>query len=121
MLIDLLEGYSAIVQSWTVTHFDREGADFRLKAQVSFVDGSQLHIRQVVLDGCLLKYAYQWQAQTGALIMRWDNAEHWPEVVTFPHHKHVALHDQVKVFPSKGAELALVFEEIAATMNNTEY
>ncbi|WP_201094454.1 hypothetical protein [Thiocystis minor] len=31
MLIDLIEQYSAIVQSWTVTNFDREGEDFRLK------------------------------------------------------------------------------------------
>jgi hypothetical protein len=39
MLIDLIERYGSIVQSWTVTHFDREGDDFRLKAQVLFVDG----------------------------------------------------------------------------------
>lgn len=117
MLIELLERYSAIVQSWAVTHFDREGDDLRLKAQVLFVDGSQLHIRQIVIDGCLLKYAYQWQAPDGTLIVRWDNAEHWPDVATFPHHKHVSRNGEVSVLPSKGAELDWVLEEIAVTIN----
>ena len=116
MLIDLIEQYSAIVQSWTVTNFDREGEDFRLKAQIIFVDGSQLHIRQMVIDGRLLKYAYQWQTQEGDLIIRWDNATHWPEVATFPHHKHVARNQDVTVMPSRGAELALVLEEIALSI-----
>lgn len=117
MLIDLLERYSAIVESWTVTHFDREGADFRFKAQVVFTDGSRLHIRQVVIDGCLLKYAYQWQTRDGVLIVRWDNAEHWPDVATFPHHKHVSSNGEVRVLPSKGAELDWVLEEISQSIN----
>ncbi|MBK5970284.1 MULTISPECIES: toxin-antitoxin system TumE family protein [Thiorhodovibrio] len=118
MLIDLIKRYSAIIQSWTVTNFDREGEDLRLKAQIVFLDGSQLHIRQIVIDGHLLKYAYQWQTQEGALIIRWDNAEHWSDVATFPHHKHVSRNEDVKVMPSNGAELALVLEEIALLLES---
>ncbi|SDX32811.1 hypothetical protein SAMN05421644_101105 [Allochromatium warmingii] len=62
----------------------------------------------------MLKYAYQWQTSDQQLIMRWDNAEHWPDIATFPHHKHVAKNGAVTVFPSKGTELTWVLEEIAA-------
>jgi hypothetical protein len=29
-----------------------------------------------------------WQTQTGALLLRWDNAPHHPEIPTFPRYKH---------------------------------
>jgi hypothetical protein len=75
----------------------------------------------VVIDGCLLKYAYQWQTPDRELIVRWDNAEHWPDVATFPHHKHVSSNGEVRVLPSRGAELAWVLEEIAATIKACEH
>jgi hypothetical protein len=113
MLTDLFQRHQEIIASWAVSHFDREGPDLRLKARVLFTDGSQLHIRQVVIDGAILKYAYQWQTREGILIARWDNAEHWPDIVTFPHHKHVHDDGGTRVLPSQGADLSLVMEEIA--------
>ncbi len=118
MLTDVLGRYPEIIASWTVTQLDREGPDLRLKASVLFKDGSQLHIRQVVLDGLLLKYAYQWQSENGELISRWDNAQHWPAIATFPHHKHLVTNGEIMVLPSQGADLSLVMEEIAAGMRN---
>jgi hypothetical protein len=61
-----------------------------------------------------MKYAYHWQSSAGLLIARWDNAEHWPDIVTSPHHKHVRGDDGTTVEPSQGADLSLVMEEIAA-------
>jgi hypothetical protein len=119
MLTEILRQYSAIVSSWRVTSFDREGHDFRLKAQVVFVDGSTLHIRQVVFDRAMLKYAYHWQDADGALLARWDNAEHWPDIPTFPHHQHVFREGLVVVIPSTGGDLASVLEEIAAAIART--
>jgi Family of unknown function (DUF6516) len=34
------------------------------------------------------KYRHHWQNQEGVLIKRWDNAPHYPQVVSFPHHLH---------------------------------
>ncbi len=117
MLSDLIKQYSEIITSWTVTHFDREGANLRLKAEIVFIDKSRLFIRQVVLNGIMLKYAYQWQSQNEILIIRWDNAGHWPDVATFPHHKHVRKDGEIQVLPSsKGADLAEVLNEIASIL-----
>jgi len=118
MLTDLFQRYEEIIASWSVSHFDREGPDLRLKARVVFTDGSELHIRQIVIDGAMMKYAYHWQTSAGILIARWDNAEHWPDIVTFPHHKHVRGDDGTSVQPSQGAELSLVMEEIAARFHS---
>ena len=117
MLSDLIEKHEEIIASWTVTNFDREGTNLRLKAEVVFIDKSRLFIRQVVLNGIMLKYAYHWQNQDEILIIRWDNAGHWPDVATFPHHKHLRKDDEIQVLPSAtGADLAAVLNEIACTL-----
>ncbi|MEM9885262.1 MAG: DUF6516 family protein [Bacteroidota bacterium] len=33
-------------------------------------------------------YSFHWQDKEGKLIIRWDNAPHFKEIATFPHHKH---------------------------------
>lgn len=35
------------------------------------------------------KYSYHWQTENNKLLLRWDNAPHYKEIETFPHHKHV--------------------------------
>ena len=44
------------------------------------------------------KYRCQWQAQSGKVIKRWDNAPHHPEIDTFPDHLHVGFDDNVVRF-----------------------
>lgn len=116
MLADIVEQHKEIIASWTVTHFDREGANLRLKARIVLIDGSLLFIRQVVVNGVMLKYAYHWQTQSEDLIIRWDNAKHWPDVATFPHHKHIARDGQSDVLPSQGADLHEVLREVALVL-----
>lgn len=62
-----------------------------IKATVTFVNDSQLWIREFV-DGKLRKidYAYHYQGSDGKLVFRYDNAPHHVDVATFPHHKHVS-------------------------------
>ena len=120
MLVKLVEKYSDLIQSWSITEFDRDGPYLRFKAQVIFVDNSVLFIREVVLSELTFKYAYHWQDGEGHLICRWDNSPHWPEVPTFPHHKHIVLQDQIAVEESHGGELVEVFEEIATTIRSAK-
>lgn len=46
-------------------------------------------IKEIMIDGQQRKYAYHWQDHQHQLICRWDNAPDWPDVNTFPHHKHL--------------------------------
>ena len=78
--------------SYEVIQYDVEGLHSRLKMRVVLVDGSQLYVRETILDGQRRKYAYHWQDPAGRFRVRWDNAAHWPEIETHPHHKHIRVH-----------------------------
>ncbi|MEM6837270.1 MAG: DUF6516 family protein [Cyanobacteria bacterium P01_C01_bin.120] len=46
------------------------------------------------------RYRYQWMDSTKTqLRKRWDNAPHFPDVETFPHHVHIE--QEANVLPSK--------------------
>lgn len=36
-----------------------------------------------------LKYRYHYMNEANQLIFRYDNANHHPQIKTFPHHKHI--------------------------------
>ena len=115
MLDDLLRQYRDIVVSWSVAELDHEGRDVRFKARVVFQDKSVLHIRQTVIDGSLLKYAYHWQDREGVLCCRWDNTRHWKDVTTFPSHKHIG--SKAELLPDAGGgDLSVVMAEIAGML-----
>ncbi len=119
MLDDLARRYQHLISSWVVPVFDHDGPNYRIKAVFDLVDGSRLHVRQVVLDETHFIYAYHWQDGSGKLIRRWDNAPHWPSVSTFPDHKHVYATQNPRIFESPGAgDLECVFEEIASILKS---
>jgi len=120
VLVRLVEKYADLIQSWSISDFDRDGPHLRFKAQVVFVNKSVLFIRQVVFGRSRFKYAYHWQDQDGRLICRWDNSSHWSEIPTFPHHKHVVVQDQIVVEASRGGDLDNVFEEITTIMRSSK-
>ena len=113
MLARLVEKYTEIIRSWSVRVFDKDGPNVRFRAQVAFTDSSVLYIRQVVIGESTFKYSYHWQDLKGRLICRWDNAEHWPNIDTYPHHKHSVTKEQIVVKESYGGDLEEVCEEIA--------
>ncbi|MEJ5199337.1 MAG: DUF6516 family protein [Anaerolineae bacterium] len=51
-------------------------------------------------------------ASAGQRVFRYDNAPHHPEIVTFPHHKHIGPQDRVA--PSDQPSLSQVLAEIAS-------
>ncbi len=79
-----------LVSSYIVNDFKKSDAAFYLNLKAVFIDDSELHVREYV-DIDHRKYAFHWQSSNGELILRWDNAPHFRNIVTFPHHKHLAL------------------------------
>ena len=63
-----------------------------IKAKVRFIDNSLLNLFQHV---CLkesepvINYRYHYMDSKNNLIFRYDNAPHYPDTSTFPHHKHI--------------------------------
>ena len=73
-------------------------AQYRLR--ITLLDDSLLQCveRVSALPGRRLridKYSFHWQHPDGALLRRWDNAPHHPEISSFPHHLHNGTEDNV--------------------------
>lgn len=117
-LHETLAQFSDIVRSYEVIQYEVEGLHSRLKMRTLLVDGSQLHIRETVLGGRRRKYAYHWQDSAGHLRVRWDNATHWPEIETHPHHQHVG--DKNHVMASEATTLEEVLTVIRVELSTQE-
>ncbi|KFD40972.1 hypothetical protein HY02_10500 [Peptococcaceae bacterium SCADC1_2_3] len=79
---------SRIVNSYEIQDF-RQGSDFYyIKVQVGLHNNTFLYIRQYVSDE-EYSYSYHWQDESGLLVIRWDNAPHYKQIQTYPHHKHL--------------------------------
>lgn len=68
-----------------------ERGNFR--AQVRFYNESELTIREDAEESHSqginrIKYVFQYQRADGTLIFRYDNSPHYPDLPTFPAHKH---------------------------------
>jgi hypothetical protein len=88
---------------------DRQGI---IEGRLRFHDGSLLDFDEVVLlrneQIVKLRYAYHYQSQSGEMIFRYDNAPHYPNISTYPHHKHVG--DAVE--PAHVPDLSEVLRQI---------
>ena len=87
-----------------------------LRMRLRFENGNLLEINEalVVESGALetLGYRYHLQQADGKLIFRYDNTPHFPDLPSFPHHKH--LHDAV--VSSHKPELLDILQEAEASI-----
>lgn len=108
-MLATLRKFGDLVHSYQIIRWEQVGASYRLRARLLLKDGSQLHVRETIIEGATRKYAYHWQDSLGQLRARWDNAPDW-DVATFPHHKHAG--DQQRVEPSYERTLEQVLAAI---------
>jgi len=102
---------SSIVVSEGITYDWIDSDRGKIHGRIDFIDGSILYFPEYVIITDKVKkpkYRFQWQKQSGKLIVRWDNA-HPQEIASFPHHKH-AGRDSIK--ESKEMNLDGVIDEI---------
>ncbi|MGA2226214.1 MAG: toxin TumE [Syntrophobacteraceae bacterium] len=82
-----------------------------LRVRVRFVDGSLLELNEAVIVEANviehLDYRYHLQDVRNRLLLRYDNTPHFPDVDTFPHHKHV----RDSVVPSARPSVQQAIEE----------
>ena len=64
-----------------------------LRIRVRFLSGHLLEVNEaIVLEADKIKhlgYRYHFQDQENNLIFRYDSTPHFPDLKTFPHHKHL--------------------------------
>jgi hypothetical protein len=115
-MFEVIRLYKQIISKVAIARFETNGHNLFLKASITFCDGSTLHLRQAVINGVLLKYAYHWENRDGKLVRRWDNADHWPEISTKPHHCHVDNPENV-VESQEAGDLTAVIAFIASKVH----
>ncbi|MCF8459169.1 MAG: DUF6516 family protein [Flavobacteriales bacterium] len=62
-----------------------------IRGEIVFSNGHQLSFAEVVdlEQASKMKYRYHLMDENGALIFRYDNAPHFPNLKTFPNHKNL--------------------------------
>ncbi len=81
-----------IIASDFQKHFGPSDETLYLKGKVIFIDASVLSVALFLVKSGnkvqIEKYRYQYMDSNGEIEFRYDNANHHPEIRTFPHHKH---------------------------------
>lgn len=81
----------AYAESYVEEILSSERANLRIRLR--FQNGSLLEINEAIIveDGALktLGYRYHFQSANNKLVFRYDNTPHFPDLPSFPHHKHL--------------------------------
>lgn len=116
MLYNLLKKFRHVIIEFRVRKFRRLKNGHEFITELVLKDDSSLVIKDYLfLDGSR-KYAYHWQDKKGKLIVRWDNAPHWKNISTYPHHKHIRRAECVEDSDIRNIDQALKF--ISNTLGN---
>jgi hypothetical protein len=81
----------------------------KTKIKLSLKDSPVIFLREIIISNVLLDYSYHWQNEQGELIIRWDNAAHYPNITTYPHHKHVGSEHIIEPSYEQNLEHVLAF------------
>jgi hypothetical protein len=80
---------SDIIEKYEILSLLEDRDFYYIKIKSVIVDNSNLYIK-IYLSDEEYNYSFHWQTSDGELIIRWDNAPHHQDIVTYPHHIHMA-------------------------------
>ena len=112
MLEAAVARFQYYIADWYIIDEADTGNILFCKARIIFTDGSTLSVfEKLHRADNHYRYGYQWQTADEQLLCRWDNALHYAEILTFPHHQHVGSEENIQ--PSEPMTLAKVLAFIA--------
>lgn len=108
------------VVEFRVTRERVSKSDAYIRALPTFVDGSRLEAMEYVRvfpdSGLQIeRYSYHWMGPDNQLRIRWDNAEHYPDLDGFPHHRHDG--DERNALPGEPMNFLKVLDHITSRLN----
>lgn len=111
---ETITALSRLTRGFNIYKDERETDFIFLRGEIKFTDGSYLNFREFVQlkygqPPNRYKYAYHYQHADEAIIFRYDNARHYLDLSTAPHHKHVGETD---VIAANAPDLQSVLKEI---------
>ena len=111
--IESLVAGTDLVRFFNITYDKRSASIGFIRGSIYFLDGSLLHLREFVdveYGSERYMYAYHYQRPDGALVFRYDNTTHFPDLPAFPHHKHEG--SEAHVVAAGPVDLETVLAEI---------
>ncbi len=96
-MLSTLSLFTNIITTFEILVQDNRSDLSKTNVKLILKDNSVLFIREIIIDNVLFDYSYHWQSANGLLIIRWDNAPHYPKLQTFPHHKHIRSESNVEI------------------------
>jgi hypothetical protein len=87
----LLDCHNAYVEQFSVVILNPERANLRLRVRFELRYLLSISEAVVVVDNQIshLDYRYHFQDDQNNLIFRYDSTPHFPDLPSFPHHKHL--------------------------------
>ena len=113
-ILDALSS-SDIVEEIAVIVLVQEPGRQALRATASLKGGYVLHINEALGRG-FRRYSYHVQ-KGEQMVRRWDNAPHWPDMKTFPHHLH--LGSEKNVLESREVIVEDVLDEMKTILSHS--
>ena len=95
-MLSTLSSFTHIINCFEILVQDIRSDLSKTKVKLILKAYSVLFLREIIIDGFLFDYSYHWQSAQGLLIIRWDNAAHYPYLETFPHHKYIGTENNVE-------------------------
>lgn len=125
MIEEYFEHIQALLQSTRLAqppevNYDRRDKETGfLRGDLVFKDGSRLHFREFVhvnLGQPVNRYMYAFHHMRAdeTMIFRYDDADHFPKLLSAPHHKHIGEND---VVATDAPDLQSVLREIESLVN----
>ena len=85
---------SDFVSSFQVQDFRNSKDSLYIKLKIILIDKSELYTKEYISKTKRI-YSFHWQSNKGKLLIRWDNAPHFKNLKTYPHHKHIENNEKV--------------------------
>jgi len=118
-LDQLLDAYPDVyVENYNATILSTERANLKLRLRFYFKYLISISEALVVVDEQIqvIDYRYHFQDGQNNLIFRYDNTPHFPNLSSFPHHKHLAD----RVISSNQPSIATVIQDAIALLKEVE-
>ena len=114
-----LEAYSDVyVENYNATILSSERANLKLRLRFYFQYLLSISEALVVVDDQItaIDYRYHFQDGQNNLIFRYDNTPHFPNLSSFPHHKHLVD----RVISCSQPNIAMVIQDAIAFLKEVE-
>jgi Family of unknown function (DUF6516) len=87
----LLNGSNNYVEQFSATILNPERANLRLRVRFELRYLLAVSEALIIIDDQVspIDYRYHFQDDQNSLIFRYDSTPHFPDLVSFPHHKHL--------------------------------